>query len=54
MIELDDAKTIWQHKQVTLAMERAHKKTILQSDIVAPYYEKLLSWLDERDNIEKN
>lgn len=53
MIELADAKTIWQAKKLTLAMERDNKVTVLKSDIVAPYYEKLLDWLDSRDNIPK-
>ena len=52
-IELDDAKVVWTKKRVTLEMERKNKITILRSDIVAPYYEKLLDWLDERNNIPK-
>jgi putative hydrolase of HD superfamily len=54
MIELADAKKIWNEKKLTLAMERANKTTIQKSEILAPYYEKLLVWLDERDNIPKN
>lgn len=54
MIELADAKSIWTKKGLTLAMERDNKVTILKSDIVAPYYEKLLIWLDKRDNIPKD
>lgn len=53
MIELADAKTIWKKKQLTLQMEKDNKVTILKSDIVAPYYKKLIAWLDERDNIPK-
>lgn len=53
MIELGDAKTTWNKKQLTLEMERINKVTILKSEIVAPYYEKLLEWLDERGNIPK-
>ncbi len=53
MIELADAETIWKKKQLTLAMEQDNKITMLKSDIVAPYYEKLISWLDERGNIPK-
>lgn len=51
MIELADAKTIWREKAVTIDMERANKKSILASDLVAPYYELLLTWLDERGNM---
>jgi putative hydrolase of HD superfamily len=53
MIELGDAKAIWNEKQLNLEMERENKVTILKSEIVAPYYEKLLEWLDERGNISK-
>lgn len=53
MIELANAEAIWNDKQLTLAMERDNKVTILRSDIVAPYYEQLLAWLDERGNIPK-
>ena len=51
MIELADAKKIWNQKAVTLDMERENKMSILKSDIVAPYYQKLIDWLDERGNM---
>lgn len=54
MIEIADARAIWNQKQITLAMEREIKVNILRSDYVAPYYEKLLTWLDDRDNIPKD
>ncbi|MDB5177857.1 MAG: Metal dependent phosphohydrolase, partial [Candidatus Saccharibacteria bacterium] len=54
MIELSDAKAIWKRKGLTLEKERANKVTILRSDIVAPYYEKLIAWLDGRGNIPKS
>lgn len=54
MIELDDAAAVWRRMGITLEMERRSKVSILQSDIVAPYYEKLLTWLEERDNIPRN
>lgn len=53
MVELADAKAFWNRKQLTLQMEKDNKITILQSPIVAPYYEKLITWLDERGNIPK-
>lgn len=54
MIELADAREIWERKRLTLTIERKNKVTILQSKIVEPYYEKLLAWLDDRKNIPKN
>ena len=54
MIELADAKAIWDKKQLTLAMEKDNKVTILTSACIAPYYQKLLDWLDERGNIPKS
>lgn len=53
MIELADAKEIWEKKKLTLQMEKDQKVTILQSTIATPYYDMLLTWLDERDNIPK-
>lgn len=54
MIELADAPVIWKKKKLTLEMEKENKVTILKSDIVAPYYEKIIAWLDERGNIPKS
>lgn len=54
MIELSDADAIWERKALSLKIERDNKVTILKSDIVAPYYEKLMQWLDERNNIPKD
>lgn len=54
MIDLHEKDKVWIPLKVTLEMQRQHKKTILVSDIVAPYYEKLIAWLDERDNIPKS
>lgn len=54
MIELDDAPTeVWKRLNITLEMERDNKVTIHVSDHVSPYYELLLKWLDERENIPK-
>jgi len=53
MIELGGGKKLWEKKGLSLAMERENKVTILKSEIVAPYYEKLITWLDERNNIPK-
>lgn len=54
MIDLHEKEKVWIPLKVTLEMQREHKKTILVSEIVAPYYEKLLAWLDERGNIPKS
>ena len=54
MIELGDASKIWRQKQLTLEMEQENKVTILQSDILAPYYDMIIDWLDERGNIPKS
>lgn len=53
MIELADAPTIWKRKHLTLAMEKENKVTILKSDIITPYYDMLIDWLDKRGNIPK-
>jgi putative hydrolase of HD superfamily len=53
MIDLHEKEKAWIPLNVTLEMQKDHKKTILVSDIVAPYYEKLIVWLDERGNIPK-
>lgn len=54
MIDLGEKNLFWKRHSITLEMERENKKTIYVSDIVSPYYEKLLTWLDERGNIAKN
>lgn len=54
MIEISDASTIWKQKQLSLDDEHKNKTTILASDIVAPYYDMLIQWLDTRGNIPKN
>lgn len=53
MIELANAPAIWKQKKLSLDDEHKNKVTILRSDYVAPYYEKLIEWLDERGNIPK-
>ncbi len=53
MIEVADGANLWNKKSLTLDMERKNKVTILRSDVVAPYYEMLIDWLDERGNIPK-
>lgn len=55
MIELGiEQKDTWQERGVTLEMERENKVTIHVSKYLSPYYELLITWLDERGNIPKN
>lgn len=54
MVELSLDKKSWQKYNINLEMFRKNKQTILKSEIVAPYYEKLITWLDTRNNIPKH
>lgn len=54
MVELGEKTAYWKRHNITLQMEVDNKKTIHVSDIVSPYYEKLIAWLDKRDNIPKS
>lgn len=53
MVELSEKEQFWKKHDITLQMERDNKVTIHVSDFVSPYYDKLIAWLDERDNIPK-
>lgn len=53
MIEIGRGEEHWRELAVTLRMEEEHKKSILISDNVAPYYGLLIQWLDARGNIPK-
>ena len=50
-IELGESSAFWQRHKITLEMERKNKVTILVSDYVAPYYERVLVWLEDRGNM---
>ena len=54
MVDLGEKDVFWKRHHVTLEMERENKKSILLSDIIAPYYEKLIDWLDENGHIPKS
>ena len=54
MVDIVKPHNHWEKLNLTLATQREYKTTILVSDFVAPYYEKLLAWLDERGNIPKS
>jgi putative hydrolase of HD superfamily len=51
MIELGESSVFWDRHKITLEMERENKVTIRVSDYMAPYYERLIIWLDERGNM---
>ena len=53
MIELDKPREWWRQHNITLEIEKINKRSIEVSDYMKPYYEKLISWLDERNNIPK-
>lgn len=54
MIDIGVGRKHWKDLGITLDMEIEHKKSIRVSSIAAPYYELLIKWLDERDNIPKS
>ena len=45
MVNLGEKSVFWNHHKITLAMQIAQKQMILKSDIVAPYYQKLIDWM---------
>lgn len=52
MIDLT-GKSEWERLGVTLADERENKVSIHVSEYMSPYYDLLLKWLDDRNNIPK-
>jgi 5'-deoxynucleotidase YfbR-like HD superfamily hydrolase len=44
----------WKKLKIDLEMERDNKVSILISEDVSPYYEMLITWLDDRNNIPKS
>jgi putative hydrolase of HD superfamily len=53
VIELGENSEFWNRHKITLDMERENKVTIKVSDHIAPYYEKVLVWLEERGNMHQ-
>lgn len=51
IIEQGENSEFWNRHKITLDMERKNKVTIKVSDHVAPYYEKIIIWLEERGNM---
>lgn len=54
MVELGNPVAFWNKKNITLEMEHKNKVTIKQSEIIAPYYAKLIEWLEDRGNIPRD
>lgn len=54
MVDIGESTAYWKRQNVTLQMIIENKKTIHVSDHVSPYYERLISWLEERGNIPKS
>lgn len=53
VVELGEGSRFWSRHKITLEMARENKVTILVSDHIAPYYERVLTWLEARDNMHK-
>ncbi|HET6747018.1 MAG TPA: HD domain-containing protein [Candidatus Saccharimonadales bacterium] len=53
IIEQGEGSDFWNRHKITLDMERKNKVTILVSDYVAPYYDQIIVWLEERGNMHK-
>jgi 5'-deoxynucleotidase YfbR-like HD superfamily hydrolase len=51
VIELGENSEFWNRHKITLGMERENKVTILVSDHVAPYYKRVIDWLEARGNM---
>ena len=54
MIELSEPKLWWKKHNINLEIEKINKRSIEVSDYLEPYYEKLITWLDKRNNIPKS
>ncbi len=51
VIELGESGEFWNRHKITLDMERQNKVTIRVSDYIAPYYERVILWLEDRGNM---
>lgn len=49
MVNLGEKSAFWSRHKITLEMQREKKRTILQSGIVAPYYDLLMQWMSDPD-----
>ena len=53
MVNLGEKTDFWGKHKITLQKEIESKQSIKVSDIVAPYYEKLVEWISEPDYFYK-
>jgi putative hydrolase of HD superfamily len=53
IIEQGEAGEFWNRHKITLDMERKNKVTILVSDHIAPYYDRVILWLEQRGNMHQ-
>lgn len=53
MVNLGEKGIFWNRHKITLDMEKENKHTIEVSNIVAPYYQKLIDWLSDPDYMYK-
>lgn len=51
VIELGESSEFWNRHKITLDMERENKVTIRVSEHIAPYYERVILWLEGRGNM---
>lgn len=53
MVNLGEKDVFWNRHKITLEMEEENKHTIEVSDIMAPYYQKLIDWMSDPDYFYK-
>ena len=53
MVNLGERAAFWKRHKITIEMERANKVTVKVSDAVAPYYDKLITWITDPDYFYK-
>lgn len=53
MVNLGEKSVFWERHKITIRMQSEAKKPILISKQVAPYYDKLVSWMSEPDYFYK-
>lgn len=53
MVNLGERSAFWSKHKITLEMEIESKKSVTVSEIIAPYYEKLIEWMREPDYFYK-
>jgi putative hydrolase of HD superfamily len=51
VIELGESSDFWNRHKITLDMEVENKVTMKVSEHIAPYYDQVIEWLEERGNM---